>query len=149
MEQQQNYSETPTHQEQASQSAPSQDLSSVDQWSWGAFMFSAVWGIGNRVWISLLAFIPFLNIIMMIVLGIKGKKWAWETGRFKTVDELNASQSTWDFAGKVFLALTIIGIILSVLGVGLIASQMSELQNLQQGGMELNINADGNIMLEQ
>jgi hypothetical protein len=86
---------------------PLQDDAYLDKWSWGAFMLNVAWGIGNRVWISLIAFIPFLGFIMAIILGIKGRRWAWETGRWASMDQFKASQETWDHAGKIlfFIAL--------------------------------------------
>ncbi len=49
----------------------------VRGWNWGAFLLNWIWGMGNGVWISLLALIPFVGIIMAIVLGVKGSEWAW------------------------------------------------------------------------
>ena len=47
-------------------------------WNWGAFLLHWMWGIGNNVWIGLLAIIPYAGIIMAIVLGVKGTEWAWQ-----------------------------------------------------------------------
>ena len=32
--------------------------SEIEGWCWGAFLLTWIWGIGNRVWISLIVFIP-------------------------------------------------------------------------------------------
>lgn len=137
------------HNTSAEETAPlSDNTADLNKWSWGAFMFSLIWGIGNRVWISLLAIIPVLNIIMMFVLGFKGKQWAWETGRWKSIEELNASQSTWDFAGKVSFALLVLGIILgAVLGISAISQIQDTLQ--QSGSVEFNMDMSNTFTVEE
>src|SRR5262245_27966170 len=44
----------------------------IEGWNWGAFWLTWIWGIRNRVWISLLALIPVVGIVMHFVLGAKG-----------------------------------------------------------------------------
>jgi hypothetical protein len=46
----------------------------VKGWSWGAFFLTWIWGIPNRVWLSLLAWIPIVNIFVAIILGFKGRE---------------------------------------------------------------------------
>lgn len=70
-------------------------------WSWGAFMFNIAWGIGNRCYLPLLCLIPGFNIIWIFFCGAKGHEWAMNSGLFKTVEEYNAAQYTWDRAGKI------------------------------------------------
>jgi hypothetical protein len=86
----------------------------VKGWSWGGFWLSWIWGIGNNVWIALLALVPvpFLAIIMMFVLGAKGREWAWQNKHWDSVAAFNQTQKTW---GMVGLILAIIGIVLAVL----------------------------------
>lgn len=67
----------------------------VLKWNWGAFLLTWIWGIGNGVWKSLLVFIPLFGFIWMFVLGAKGSQWAWQTGRWQTVDEFKQSQRKW------------------------------------------------------
>ena len=50
----------------------------VKGWSWGAFFLNWIWAIGNRTWIGLIAIIPYVGFIMAIVLGFKGREWAWK-----------------------------------------------------------------------
>ena len=33
----------------------------VKGWSWGAFLLTPFWAIGNRTWIGVLAFIPYVS----------------------------------------------------------------------------------------
>ncbi len=46
----------------------------LDRWNWGAFFLNWIWGIGNSTLIALLALIPGINVIMMIVLGMRGSR---------------------------------------------------------------------------
>src|SRR3989344_2281963 len=41
-------------------------------WSWGAAGLTWIWGISHRVWLSLLMFVPVVNMVWWIVLGLKG-----------------------------------------------------------------------------
>lgn len=70
-------------------------------WSWGAFSFGWIWGIGNHAYLTLIALIPIplLGLVWLFVNGALGKKWAWESGKFATAAEFNAAQKTWDRAG--------------------------------------------------
>lgn len=77
-------------------------------WSWGASMLGILWGFGNHTYMPLLGLIPFLNFIWWIICGVKGYEWALESGHFKTVEEFNAVQDSWDRAGKVYLIITLV-----------------------------------------
>src|SRR5437764_5850511 len=50
----------------------------VKGWYWGAFLFNWIWAVCNGVWIGLLVLLPFVGWIMAIVLGVKGREWAWK-----------------------------------------------------------------------
>lgn len=71
----------------------------VKGWSWGAFLLNWIWAIGNRTWIGLLAIIPYVGIIVGIVLGFKGREWAWRNKRWDSVEHFNAVQKTWSAWG--------------------------------------------------
>jgi hypothetical protein len=74
----------------------------VKGWSWGAFLLSLIWAIGNRVWIGLLVFVPIVgSIIMPFVLGFKGREWAWKTGRWTSVEAFNETQRKWSKWGVI------------------------------------------------
>lgn len=79
-------------------------------WSWGAFTLHWIWGIGNQVWIAFLVLV--LNIIWAIVLGIKGREWAWQSKKWDSIEHFKKTQRTWDKWGKI---LFIIAIVISVL----------------------------------
>lgn len=83
-------------------------------WSWGAFFLNWIWAIGNKTWIGLLALVPYLGFIMVIVLGVKGREWAWKNKEWASVEEFNRVQRKWSAWG--------IGIVLGVGGIGILAA---------------------------
>lgn len=103
----------------------------VSGWSWGAFMFSWAWGIGNKCYLTLLTLVPFLNWIWIFVCGAKGHDWAKESGLYKTVEEYNAAMESWNRAGKVmfFVMLGLIAfyILFFVFIFGMVGLSLSEL----------------------
>jgi len=68
-------------------------------WNWGAFFWGWLWGVSNKVWISLLTIIPFIGFIMLIVLGIKGNEWAWQKRRWDSIEHFKRTQSAWAWWG--------------------------------------------------
>ncbi|MFC4621049.1 zinc ribbon domain-containing protein [Comamonas nitrativorans] len=85
-------------------------------WSWGAFLLSWVWAIGNKTWIGLLALIPYVGLIMAIVLGIKGREWAWQNKEWDSVEHFQRVQKQWNrWAFIIIGALIVIG---GAIGVG-------------------------------
>lgn len=86
----------------------------VTGWSWGAFFLNWIWAIGNRTWIGLLALIPYVGFVMSIILGIYGRKWAWQNKRWESVEHFQAVQRKWSFWG-VF-------IVVGVFGIGILAA---------------------------
>lgn len=110
---------------QVGQVAPATDLpDGVAGWSWGAFLLPWVWAIGNSTWIGLLALIPYVNIPVMIWLGIKGREMAWRNSRWDSLEHFNRVQRRWSQWGIgitcFFLSVFIIGITVAV---GAAASQ--------------------------
>lgn len=86
----------------------------VRGWSWGAFFLNWIWGIGNNTWIALLAFVPLVNIVMVFVLGFKGREWAWRNREWKDVEHFNKVQRRWSIAALV--AMVSILALLAVVG---------------------------------
>lgn len=71
----------------------------LKRWNWGAFCLSFIWGIANKVYLSLLILVPGLGQLfalpIMIVLGIKGNVWAWRKRHFADAQEFKTVQKTW------------------------------------------------------
>ncbi|MFS2034678.1 cytochrome c oxidase assembly factor Coa1 family protein [Polaromonas sp. CT11-55] len=67
----------------------------IDKWNWGAFLLNWIWGIGNNTFIALLMFVPFVNVVMIFILGAKGSSWAWRNKRWDSVDQFKAMQRRW------------------------------------------------------
>lgn len=82
----------------------------VKGWSWGAFLLNWIWGVGNNTFIALLMLIPFVGIVMIFVLGFKGREWAWRNKLWLDVDHFNRVQKKWSIA-----ALLIVVVILPML----------------------------------
>lgn len=75
----------------------------VAGWSWGAFLLNWIWAVGNRTWIGLLCFIPYVGFVMSIILGIKGREWAWRNKRWDSVEHFNRVQRKWSIWSLVVI----------------------------------------------
>lgn len=73
----------------------------VAGWSWGAFLIAPIWAIGNKTWIGLLAVIPYLGFVVAIVLGFKGREWAWKNNDWDSLEHFNRVQRRWSLWGMV------------------------------------------------
>lgn len=67
----------------------------VAGWSWGAFIFGWFWAVCNKTWIGLFALIPGLGFIMHLVLGFKGREWAWQNDDWDSVEHFLRVQQRW------------------------------------------------------
>jgi hypothetical protein len=67
----------------------------VAGWSWGAFLLNWIWAVSNRTWIGLLCFIPYVGFVMSIILGVKGREWAWRNKRWDSVEHFQRVQRKW------------------------------------------------------
>ena len=86
----------------------------VKGWSWGAFMLSPIWAIGNRTWIGLLALVPYLGFIMSIVLGIKGREWAWKNKEWESLEHFNRVQRRWSICALGLLGVFVLAVVMAV-----------------------------------
>jgi hypothetical protein len=84
------------------------------KWNWGAFWLTWIWGLGNSVARSFLVFVPFYGLYEWFLLGKNGNRWAWETKRWRTIEEFHASQRKWAIAGWIVLALGVLIVIASL-----------------------------------
>lgn len=78
----------------------------IRRWSWGAFLLNWIWGLGNKVYIALLCLIPYVNIIMVFVLGAKGNEWAWRNKKWDSVEHFKKVQKVWAYWGIGIIAAT-------------------------------------------
>jgi hypothetical protein len=79
-------------------------------WNWGAFLLNWIWGIGNNTFIALLTLVPFVGFFMIFVLGAKGNRWAWQNGRWDSVEHFKRVQRRWAIAGfAVVFAMAVLG----------------------------------------
>jgi hypothetical protein len=83
-------------------------------WSWGAFLMNWVWGLFNHTYIALLICVPVVNLVILVLLGLKGNEWAWRNKRWDSVAHFKSVQRKWAIAGFVFL---FVGVGLGLLGV--------------------------------
>jgi hypothetical protein len=97
----------------------------VKGWSWGAFWFSWIWAIFNKTWIGLLALIPLVNIVMMVILGLKGREWAWKNNAWSSVDYFNRVQRKWSIAGWIIMVVAL----LSGVTIGVLEDRMKHSSN--------------------
>jgi hypothetical protein len=80
----------------------------IRRWNWGAFLLNWIWGcFGNETFISLLCFVPLVNLVMPFVLGAKGNEWAWRNARWNDVAHFRRVQRKWAIAGLVVHAAVI------------------------------------------
>ena len=80
----------------------------VDRWNWGAFLLTWIWGVGNNTFIALLTLVPVVNIVMWVVLGIKGSAWAWQNNRWDSVDHFKRKQREWALWGAIVPPLVVL-----------------------------------------
>lgn len=73
----------------------------LDRWSWGAFFLNWIWGLGNSTYVALLMFVPFVNLVMIFILGARGNAWAWKNRAWRDVDHFKRVQKAWAIWGLV------------------------------------------------
>ena len=93
----------------------------ISKWSWGGFVFGWFWGIFNGTWISFLTLIPYAGIAMCIILGLRGRRWAWRNKGWNDLEHFKSTQRKWDIAGIVGL---VAGVIIAILYVALTGAQV-------------------------
>jgi len=71
----------------------------IKGWNWGAFFLPAFWPLTNRVWLGLLAWIPYVGWLVGFGLGAKGNEWAWKSRKWRSVEHFNRHQRGWAIAG--------------------------------------------------
>ena len=96
----------------------------LQQFNWGAFGFTWMWGIYNKSYITfwymasmLLMFVPFIGYFaplgFAIWFGIKGNEWAWNNKEWESIEQFNSIQRNWAKAVAI-LAIWIITTSISI-----------------------------------
>ena len=69
--------------------------------NWGAFGLGPIWGTAMRVHISWLCMLPMIGMIMPFILLFKGNQWAWEKGRWHSIEHFKRVQIKWAWATAI------------------------------------------------
>jgi len=119
----------------------------IKGWNWGAFFFGWLWGVSNGVWISLLSAIPFVGIIMVIVLCVKGNEWAWRHKKWDSIEHFKSTQRNWGIAGAVIFVVGLIGCIAYYFGLASLSATPYSLEppKIEEGWVRLKIQNVGSI----
>ena len=124
------------------------DFYSVEEkairWNWGAFSNPVVFGVANRTYKTILAFLPCLipcltatlwiyNIIPLYIFlaslpllfawnvscGLFAERWVWATGQYEDGATFRAVMDTWNRAGLLKFVVGIIYIFLIAITVAI------------------------------
>lgn len=80
-------------------------------WNWGAAGLGYLWGFYYRSWLTLFAFVPVLNFVWWIAMGLEGNRWAWEKNSWHSVEEFRASQKKWRVWGMISLFISLFALV--------------------------------------
>lgn len=83
----------------------------LTKWNWGAFGLYPIWGFFNGCWWAILIAIfggAFFGIIINIIFGIYGTRWAWNNGTWNSYEEFEKSQESWSMAGIICFCLQLL-----------------------------------------
>ncbi len=115
----------------------------VKGFSWGGLLLTWIWGIGNSTWIAFLSFAPIIGNFMWVVLGFKGREWAWRNKKWASVAEFKRVQKNWAIGGVLLNLLIVIPLIGILYLVGILASiNPSEQTNKTRDAMFKNDTAE-------
>lgn len=97
-------------------------------WSWGAFLLNWIWAIGNSTWIGLLSLVPYFGFIMAVILGFKGREWAWRNSRWDSLEHFQRVQRKWSFWGVL---ICVGGVILGIVSAIVIPLVMGDVTHTE------------------
>lgn len=82
----------------------------LNKWSWGAFAIYPIWGLFNGCWWTLLigVFLSWFWPIPNIIMGIYGRRWAWENKTWENIEVFENSQKNWNTAGIIIFCLNLV-----------------------------------------
>ncbi len=68
----------------------------LKKWNWGACMLGPIWAFPNKLdWWAVLGFVPGVNIVVAIYLGLQGNRIAFRKSDIKSVREFMILQDVW------------------------------------------------------
>lgn len=116
----------------------------TDKFNWGAFFFNWIWGICYKKWIMLLIIpayvIPFVGALiglgLQIWFGINGNKWAWQSKRYRSIQEFHEIHKKWAIAGIILIAINIV--IFIAMFAFFFQQGASQMMNMQKQGFTIN-----------
>ena len=77
----------------------------VKRFNWGAFLFTWIWGISNKSYMTFWALVPYFGIVWAFVCGIKGNEWAWKNKKWVSVEDFNNTQKKWAVVGSILFSI--------------------------------------------
>ncbi|MBS1717483.1 MAG: hypothetical protein JSS72_07105 [Armatimonadetes bacterium] len=95
-------------------------LEVAKRFNWGAFTFPYLWGpFHNQPNLLLWFILSFClsgpgTLILCFWAGVSGNKWAWESGRFSTVEEMQECQKHWNVWGISVLSFVMLVILVKL-----------------------------------
>ena len=107
----------------------------LGKWNWGAFFFGWIWGVFNKVYISLVQLVlgvlgfaitlmgmgiispifTITNLGISIWLGVKGSQMAWDNGAYRNLEHFRASRHNWNVAAAIVFGVSILLLVISLL----------------------------------
>lgn len=103
----------------------------------GAALLPMIWGLYHDVWIVLLTFVPFGNIVLFIILLLNGNEQAWRARKWESPEKFIASQKKWRNWGILFLVLSAVLTIAFIMLVAYLVSSMPDL-NATDSNIDIN-----------
>ena len=87
----------------------------IKKWNWGAFWTTFIWGYFNDTFISLLIFVPVINIFIPFYLGFKGNELSWQNKRWENMEVFLKAQRKWGIIGWItFVVVAILATLITV-----------------------------------
>ncbi len=84
-------------------------------WGWGPFLWNWIWAIFNKTWIGLICLIPYVNLVGIIYLGLKGRELAWQNKRWESVEHFQRVQRAWSMRGLIVIVFVfVLGIVAAI-----------------------------------
>lgn len=75
--------------------------SELKKWNWGASLLGWIWAVGNKAYLMailgiIIILIPYVGWLVSIILfGIKGNEWAWESKKWDNLEHFKRVQKLW------------------------------------------------------